>query len=155
MIRGGSMLRKMLTTLAVTVVGLFSLSGVAAATGDYGSDAITVNINVTIIIVNGPFIFFGDGFTPGETVIINIVNNEAPNGLRSTSGLANAASAKADTSAVANSAGHFDAELTIDTPGLWTISATGQTSGHVVSTTQRVYPEGTAAPTTTVAAAGG
>src|SRR6476661_877305 len=120
---------------------------------DYGSDAITVNINVTIIIVNGPFIFFGDGFTPGETVIINIINNEAPNGLRSSSGLANAASAKAAPAAQANSAGHFDAELTIDTPGLWTISATGQTSGHVVSLTQRVYPVGTEAPSKMDAAA--
>jgi hypothetical protein len=155
------MLRKMLTMLAVTVVGLFSLGGVAAANPDdgYGANGVTVNINVTIIIVNGPFIFFGDGFAPGETVIINIFNNEAPstpvpNGLRS-SRLANASSVNAVPAVQANAAGHFDAELTIDTPGLWTISATGQTSGHVVSLTQRVYPVGTEAPTTTVAAAGG
>jgi LPXTG-motif cell wall-anchored protein len=141
------MLRKMLTMLAVTVVGLFSLGGVAAAApGDgYGADNVTVNINVTIIIVNGPFIFFGDGFSPGENVTITIVNNAAPNGLRSSGGLANAVSAVAVPAAQANAAGHFDASLTIDAPGLWTISATGQTSGHVVSTTQRVYPVGTEA----------
>ncbi|MGS0683832.1 hypothetical protein ACVBEQ_01545 [Nakamurella sp. GG22] len=143
--------------MAVTILGLFALAGIGnAAPPPYQPPpTVVVNVNVTIIIVNGPFIFFGDGFEPGENVIITIFYN-GPSGLRSTPALAAAAESKV-VSTTADSSGHFEASLNLDKVGTYTLTATGQSSARSASSTITVVGSQaeTTAGTTTVPAGGG
>ena len=155
------MLRKFLTTLAVTVLGLLAVTGVAQAAPPppyQPPPVVVVNVNITIIIVNGPFIFFGDGFQPGENIIITIFYN-GPSGLRGTHALAAAAQSKV-ASAAADGNGHFETSLSLDKVGTYTLTATGQSSGRSDSATIKVAATESdvaagATGTTTVPAGGG
>ncbi len=155
------MLRKMLTTLAVGVVGLFALGGVAAAAPPYPAPPpIVININGPIII-NGPVIIFGGGFLPNEPINITIVyNTGGPNGLRSSNALSQLQASKQARKQAdqADASGNFDAEVVFTQAGSATVTATGLISGHTDVSTFQVPAAGAAggdSSTTTAMAADG
>ncbi len=147
------MLRKIFIALVLSLVGLFGAAGVAtAAPGDYG--AVTIITNVTIVNIGGIVVIGGTGFTPGETINITIVYS-APSGLRSNNALRLAVrAAAAGQTTVADASGSFSIGVQLTQVGVATITATGETSGTVVSTTVTVLAAGQTTPagTTTVGA---
>lgn len=150
------MLRKAITAVVIALFGMFSVSGVAAAapgtiTVYTPTGAITVVVSDTSITVGGVVIFIGSGFTPGEVIII-VITYLGPNGLRSNHALQLAASSAGITT-TADASGGFSADVSLTTPGLATITATGQTSGKTASLQVAVAGVGetaTAPATTTV-----
>lgn len=148
------MLRKFLLALALALVGLFAVAGVASAAPYPGPpNPPGVTVNQTIIVNGGVVIFAGGGFTPGETINITIIYNAAPSGLRANAALRLAAKAAESQTTTADASGNFTSGVRLTQAGTATITATGLTSGKTFSTTVTVVAEGgnTSPGTTTVA----
>jgi hypothetical protein len=143
------MFKKFLVAAAVLGMGLVASAGPAAAdVTPYPQPPVTVvvNVNINIVIVNNGFIFFGDGFEPGELISI-IAELLGPSGLRNTPALAAMASAPftlPDATADAN--GHFETSIVFPAAGIYRLTALGQTSGRTANSQVTVLPVGSTVP---------
>ena len=135
------MVRKLITTFLLTLAGLIAFASSAVAAPPYPAPPVViVNVNVTIIIVNGSVVLSGSGFDPNEGIGITTTYGP-PSGLRHTAALAQRGSDQtASTTADAN--GNVSTEVTLTQVGTATETATGLTSGKVASITVDVRPVG-------------
>jgi len=132
------MLRKIMIAFALAALGLVAASGVATA---YPADAVPAVAVDDVLFAPGDSVeFSGVGFTPGETVDVQVTYGA---GLRAGQvGIASLKLAKLTT--VADSLGRFSTPITLTQVGTATITATGLTSGVVLSKTVTITADGLA-----------
>lgn len=136
------MIRRYIAALAIVVVGLFGMQGVAAAEPyepEPGVITISVSVNIPAIVVNGRVVFSGFNFRFDQTIRIRAIfgTNRAflGRGLASDAELAASGMAVADYTTTVNADGTFSVELPMNYEGLAVITATGVESGQSSSTT--------------------
>ncbi len=154
------MIRKFLLAFALAAMGLFAAvpaaSAVATPTPTVALPYATVFIttNITIVNVGGVVVIGGGGFLAGETINITVIYN-GPSGLRSNAALrAAAAAGEFVGSTTADAQGNFSSNVLLRTTetGTATITATGVTSGRVVSTLITIIGQGETTPPGTTTA---
>ena len=132
------MLRKLVTVMFAALLTLFGFAGIASAaapypptqppTVDLGGDNIAVVGGNIAVQVGEPYTFSGSGFDPLEGISISI---SGPSGLRNSAGLQQLLAAAAGVSA--DETGAFSTVISFDSPGLTTVTATGEASGKSAS----------------------
>jgi hypothetical protein len=144
------MLRKFMSVLAMTVVAFAATAGVASAepTPYPAPDVPVVAVDDDSIPVGTDCVFSGDNFTPGEDIGIDVSYGS---GLRSSRSRSLVAAAKFMDVVKADGAGSFSTTLTLTQVGTATLTATGLTSGIVLSRKVTVFAAGTTASTGTAA----
>lgn len=144
------MARKLLSVLAIGILGLVAFGGTATAEpgAPYPAPQITVivnvTVNITIINVGGTVIFSGTGFDPGEAIDV-AVSYSAPSGLRSSPARTEMAATKR-LATTADSTGAFSTPVTLTQVGTATLTATGATSGKTASLTVQALSGDDAVP---------
>lgn len=118
-------MNKVLSTVALT--GVLALSGAVPAlavnTNTYPAPPANAAVSDGTVGPGETFVFSGRGFLAGETIVITVTPGAE----------------SFTTTADAN--GNFAFPMSISEPGVYTLTATGQTSGTVVSTTITVTGE--------------
>ena len=132
------MFRKLVTVMFAALLTLFGFAGIANAaapypptqppTVDLGGDNIAVVGGNITVQVGEPYTFSGSGFDPLEGISISI---SGPSGLRNSAGLQQLLAAAAGVSA--DETGAFTAVISFESPGLTTVTATGEASGKSAS----------------------
>src|SRR5512139_781645 len=135
---GGESMRivRRLCALALVAGGLLLPSGVAAA-APYPIVSPELSVSAATVVVGSTVQVTGVGFQPGETVSIDSsVQTTAIGRLgRAVAAPVDLPARRAITTVVADADGAFTVTLTLDRVGIWTITATGLSSGLVASVT--------------------
>jgi len=109
----------------------------AAATEPYPPNSPAVSVGTTSPVAGQPFAFTATGFLAAEKVEIAV--NAKPVAMRQLTSMRPVAYAKdVINTLTADSSGSVSTDITLTQPGTYTITATGLTSGNVVSTTVTV-----------------
>jgi LPXTG-motif cell wall-anchored protein len=152
-------MKKSLT--AIALAGSIALIGaVPAVAANYPAPPPNAAVSDGVVGPGETFVFSGRGFLAGETIVINVTRGARPAstgasiaGGPSRSVPSKIAMAPQTFTTTADSNGTFAFPLNINEPGVYTLTATGQTSGIVVSATVTVV--GRAAGAADLANAGG
>ncbi|WP_416417117.1 LPXTG cell wall anchor domain-containing protein [Paenarthrobacter aromaticivorans] len=124
---------------ALTLAGSIALVGaVPAVATNYPAPNSSVAVSDASVAPGEAFTFSGTGFTPGEGITITVTPTGTP---AASGGSVSAGSlsvsgriplAPSTLGAVADANGAFAAPVAIDTPGAYTLTARGNSSGHTV-----------------------
>lgn len=138
-------MKKSLATIAL--VGSIALVGAApSVAGNYPAPPPQAAVSDGVVGPGETFVFSGRGFRAGETIIIRVTPGARPASTgasiaggpsRSVPGRIPMAVEQTFTT-TADSNGAFAFPMSISEPGVYTLTATGQTSGVVVSATVTV-----------------
>ena len=140
-------MKKSLATVALA--GAIALVGaVPAVAANYPAPPPNAAVSDGVVGPGETFVFSGRGFLAGETIVINVTPGARPasTGASIAGGPSRSVPAKIAMAAqtfttTADSNGTFAFPLSISEPGVYTLTATGQTSGVVVSATVTVAGE--------------
>ena len=119
------MVRKLLSVLAIGILGLVAFGGTANAKPAVAYPAppvtiiVNVTVNITIINIGGTVIFSGTGFDPGEGITV-AVSYAAPSGLRSSPALTEMSATK-HLATTADSNGAFSTPVSLTQLGTATL----------------------------------
>lgn len=150
-LRGDKVMNKSLSI--VVLAGALALIGaVPAVAGNYPAPPPNAAVSDGTVGPGETFVFSGRGFLAGETLVITVT----PGGRPASTGASIAGGASRSVpgkiamapqtfTTTADSSGNFAFPLSISEPGVFTLTATGQTSGHTVSTTVTVIGEASGA----------
>ncbi|MET3932796.1 LPXTG cell wall anchor domain-containing protein [Arthrobacter sp. OAP107] len=142
---------------ALALAGTIVLTGTAPAmavnNNNYPAPPANAAVSDGVVGPGETFTFSGRGFLAGERLIIRVTPGARPasTGASIAGGASRSVPSKIDVvaavaqefSTTADSNGAFAIQLTIDEPGVYTLTATGVTSGRVAS--QTITVEGAAA----------
>ncbi|MFW0774875.1 LPXTG cell wall anchor domain-containing protein [Paenarthrobacter nitroguajacolicus] len=126
---------------ALTLAGSIALLGAVPAVANnanYPAPNTTVAVSDASVAPGEPFVFSGTGFTPGEGITITVTPTNTPaasGGSVSAGSLSVSARiplAPSSIAAVADGNGAFSASIVINEPGVYAITATGNSSGVTV-----------------------
>lgn len=141
-------MKKSLATIAL--VGSITLTGaVPAVAANYPAPPPQAAVSDGVVGPGETFVFSGRGFLAGETIVIRVTPGARPASTgasiaggpsRSVPGKIAMAVEQTFTT-TADSNGTFAFPMSISEPGVYTLTATGQTSGVVVSATVTVVGE--------------
>ncbi|MDQ1703539.1 MAG: hypothetical protein QOF57_2791 [Frankiaceae bacterium] len=144
------------TAAAAAFLAFPAAAAHAATATPYPAPSSPGTVNTGIVGANGEVKFGGSGFVPSELIVITIKPvTTAPHAAPAVDtlkphvqliGLATAAGAPpaTATTVTADKTGSFSAKVRMTTPGTFTLIATGQKSGHVVTATVKVVGGGSA-----------
>ncbi|MFJ5954505.1 LPXTG cell wall anchor domain-containing protein [Paenarthrobacter sp. NPDC092416] len=124
---------------ALTLAGSIALLGaVPAVAANYPAPGTNVAVSDAAVAPGEAFVFSGSGFTPGEGITITVTPTGTP---AASGGSVSAGSlsvsgriplAPSTLGAVADGSGAFALPITINEPGSYALTATGNTSGVTV-----------------------
>lgn len=146
---------------ALALAGTIALTGTAPAmAANYPAPPANAAVSDGVVGPGEAFTFSGRGFLAGEQLIIRVTPGTPPasngasiaNGSRSVPSKINVVMAAQEFRATADAAGAFAYPLTISDSGVYTLTATGVTSGKVA--TQTITVAGTAAGSSTTGGSG-
>lgn len=131
-------MKRTLAVLALTG-SLAMLSGGAAMATTYPAPPPGVTVSDGTVAPGEEFTFSGTGFTPGEDVVVTVTDEGSGGGggavgTRSISLKIVMPAEVATFAAVADAEGKFDLPIELSEEGVYTITATGETSGRTQST---------------------
>ncbi|GAB4099493.1 peptidase [Sinomonas halotolerans] len=147
---------------ALALAGSIALAGaVPAVAAQYPAPSPSATVSDATVAPGEPFVFSGEGFLPGETIVVTVDAAGGPAAAGAGTGGAALSvpaaiivpAALQTMTTTANAQGEFSVTITLDQPGTYVITGTGQTSGRSVSATVTVV--GAAGTVTGTGATGG
>lgn len=120
------MFRRLAALVAIATAALFVSAGSASA--DYTPDVVPGRVNISVVRVNGQVIFQSarGAFNPHRTVIVTVtVPGKNVGGGPGSQGLLMAPRTEVVGTVKTDAKGNFRTTVTLDTPGLNTLTATG------------------------------
>lgn len=136
-------MKRTLAVLALTGSLAMLGGGAAMATETYPAPAVGVAVSDGTVVTGEAVTFSGSGFTPGEKVRITVTLNGTPGaaggvGTRSVPTRIVLSTEVTALETVAAADGKFSVPVTLSEAGVYTLTATGETSGRTQSATVTV-----------------
>jgi len=132
-------MKRALAVLALTGSMAVLGGGAAMAADNYPAPSTTASVSSGTVAPGEAVTFSGTGFTPGEQINISVVSSGASGGTATGSrSVPVRIVLPAETTTlktVADAKGSFSTQITLTAAGTYTLTATGATSGHSVSST--------------------